>query len=400
MLVKILVADLNGRVLQSAVPVEELDTRVANLLAEGFSIVEVKKSPFHFFSGQFKDSSRGKTQVNWVSFSNQLSVLLSAGLTLSESLQSMSLASSGPNKNAIDAIALTVQQGKPLSEAIRQQMGNTKPVLSELVNIAEKNGFVIDSLKRFVKYEEEIAAFRSRIIGMLIYPGLVAAVGAAVVLFLLTFVLPRFATTFSQPGRELVGVMSYLLPLGKWLANYGGFVALVLVAMFVMLLFKPTSLQGLLKKIFSLPILRVFVRWQERFTLARFFQSIALLIECGHTVPSALVACTNFFKLDTRSKLLFIHTNVEQGNRFTDSLSAQFNCSPISLSLLRAGERTGNLPAQLKSVADFEIAEITNEIERYLKVAEPALLLLIGIIVAAVLSLLYLPLFDLAGAIK
>jgi general secretion pathway protein F len=400
MFVKILASDTNGKVIESTVSASRLQETVLRLQGDGYAIVELKKSLSFRFGEIAKNKIQVTSKINWVSFSSQLSILMEAGLTIDEALSSMSPANSGRTRTAIDAIGQAVKGGQSLSEAIQQQESASNLVLAGLVKVAEKNGFVVDSLRRFVKYEEEVAAFRSKLVGMSIYPTLVAIVGLLVVLFLLTFVLPRFATAFNQPGRELVGVLSYLLPLGKWLSTNG---ALIFLASLVLLtLLWIASKRNLLnwQWVFNLPLLNLAGRWRDRFTLARFFQSMALLIESGHTLTSALAASTTYFKNETRSKLQYIRNEVEQGHRMTNSLESQFQCNAISLALLRAGERSGNLPSQLKSVANFEIAELTNEIERYLKIAEPILLLCIGTIVAAVLSLLYLPLFDLAGAIK
>ncbi len=328
----------------------------------------------------------------------ELSVLLQAGIPLLEAL--LTLREKDAAAEPLDGVIAALREGRPLSAALASAPASFDTLFIALVAASERNGQLATTLHEHARYLAWSQALRARLVAASVYPALLLAAGFAVILFLLLYVLPRFAGVFQDLGRELPAASQALMSLGT--AAHAHPVAALLLAACVpaaaLLGWRSTAARravaaALARSPFIGPRLRVLA-------LARLYRSLALLLGAGVPVLAALGLAHGLLGAALRPALLAATARVAGGERLSQALQAHGLATPVALRMLRVGESSGALAAMLERAAAFHDEEIAQFSELVTRVVNPVLMLVMGSVIGGIVVLMYLPIFTLMEQVQ
>lgn len=331
-------------------------------------------------------------------FSQELLALQSAGLGIVEALEALlEKEANGFTGHVLARLLSGLREGSRFSAVLAQQPEQFPPLFVGIVQAAEGTSDLPRSLARFIDYQQRIDLVRGKIISAAIYPLILLAVGLGVSAFLIGYVVPRFAEVYSGAGRNLPWMSQMMLNWGKFVSAHTLLLLTLLATIAVPLIWgvrRVLANGGAVRLLASIPGITERVRI---FELSRLYLTLGMLCEGGITIVQAIRTVQGMVSPAVRSALLLAGASIESGLPLSQAFEANGLTTPISLRLLRVGERTGDMGPMLRQSAAFYDGEINRWIERFTRTFEPLLMAAIGLIVGGIVVLLYMPIFDLAG---
>lgn len=336
-----------------------------------------------------------------VLFSQELATLLKAGLALIDALESLAeKESDGHARKVLDDLVRALYEGKSLSQALARAPGVFPELYVALIQSSEKTGDVGAALGRYVAYRSRVDEVRRRIVSAAVYPVLLFIVGCGVLLFLIGYVVPRFAVVFEDLGSNLPWLSRVLLASGQFVhahqAALGGG-ALAALAGAALLLRQPPVRRALGRALEAVPPIRkrLFI-----YEMARFYRSLGILLQGGIPILTAIGMVRGLLGVATRSRLDEVAARIREGQALSWALEQNRMATPVSLRMLRAGEHAGNLGEMMERTADFYDEEMGRFIDWFVRLFEPLLMTFIGLVIGVIVILMYIPIFELASSIQ
>lgn len=387
--VRALSEDLQLRQLQ----VEALDADEAARVvrAQGLFVASVDRAALAL-------GSRGPA-LDLLSFSQELLALLQAGLGIVEAIEALHEKERRPLvRQLYERMLQSLREGRRLSAALAEHPAVFPPLYLGVLGAAEGTSDLPQSLERYIAYRQRMDALRAKVVGAAIYPAILLVVGSAVSLFLVGYVVPRFAAVYEGAGRQLPWMSAVLLQAGRWMSAHwllmlGGLVALVSAVVWSWRSGTLQSAAGALAA--RLPGLGERIRMYQ---LSRTYLTLGMLLEGGIAVLPALHTAAQAGGPGVAPRLREAALLVSQGLPLSEAFDRFGLATGISLRLLLVGERTGQLGTMLGRSAAFFDGEIARWLDRFMRSFEPLLMAGIGLVVGVLVLLLYMPIFDLAGS--
>jgi general secretion pathway protein F len=334
-------------------------------------------------------------------FAQELHALVSAGLSVIETLDTLvERETHGDVRTVLARLAASLRQGERLSTALQQQPQYFPPLFAGIVQAAEGTSDLPRALARYIDYESRLHAVRHKVLSAIIYPVILLVVGGAVAAFLLGYVVPRFAAVYAGTGRPLPWASQLLLDWGTFASDHAlSLVAIFVATVAVAVAWASTQLRdgGWWRSLSLIPGARARLDVLE---LSRLYLTLGMLLEGGIPVQRALQLGRSVLSRSRREAIDRARHQIEQGEAFSVAFAAAGLSTPVALRLLRVGERSGQLGEMLSRAAAFYEGETTRWLERFSKVFEPVLMAAIGLVIGAIVILLYMPVFDLAGSLQ
>ena len=384
-------ADERGRVqeqVQTAATAEELRARFAHA---GYHVFSVRAR-----SG-FAGLKRRKVKLEqFLIFNQQFLTLIRAGLPILGSLQMLAK----NQKNAhfagqLNDISGRVKTGESLSAAFEAQTGF--PVMYTTTLLAgERSGNLQEVLERYVSFQRISLTFRKKLITSLIYPCVLMVLITALVTFMFAYVVPQFALLYDQLGSKLPAMTVALLSFSKWLNRNFLWIALVVLAVAAGA-YRLAMTEGGRDFVDSFRIkMPVFGKIWLKYQVALFARTLSTLLTGGlPLVPSLETASRSISSRRVSKAVVASIATVREGKSLAESM-AQTNIFPdLASEMITVGEQTGALPTMLNSVAEFFEEDVATALTASLALIEPAILIIMGVVVVFILISLYLPIFSL-----
>lgn len=336
-----------------------------------------------------------------VLFSQELLALLTAGLTIVEGLEALAERAGGARRsNVLERLLAGLRDGKRFSSLLAEQSDVFPPLYVGIVRAAEGTSDLPRSLQRYVDYQSRIDTVRNKLVSAAIYPSILLVAGGGVAAFLIAYVVPRFATIYEGTGRALPWMSQLLLDWGRFAAAHGlslsAGTAACAAAGFVGLRTAIAKV-GVMSLLARVPLIGSHLRIYE---LSRLYLTLGMLLEGGVPIVPAMETAAWTISLALRQRLGHARASVQAGIALSSAFDAQGLTTPISLRMLRVGERSGELGNMLTQSAAFYDGEISRWIDRFTRMFEPLLMAAIGLVVGTIVVLLYLPIFDLAAGLS
>ena len=370
---------------------------------QGYLVYWVK--PRGILSGGKIRLRRRKIKMDqFVVFNQQFVTLIRAGLPILTALDLLIRRQRNLYFHALlENVRDRVKSGELLSDAFAAQ-GAFPRIYTTTLLAGEKSGNLEEVLNRYIGFQRLAIAFRKKLLASLVYPTLLAILVVVMLAFLVTYVIPQFATLYTAIGRpEAIPPLTQLmLSIGVNAQHYAIPAVLVLLIVGALLWRWGTSESGgiYLERMRSrIPLLgEISLKYQ----VAVFSRMLATLLAGGlPLVPSLETAGASM-----QSRLL-AHSigkaahRVREGASLSKSLEETRSIPDLAVEMIEVGESTGALPAMLTSVAEFYEEDVQTALTAAMSLIEPAILIVMGIIVAFVLISLYLPIFTLgAGGVR
>jgi general secretion pathway protein F len=334
-------------------------------------------------------------------FNQELLALLRAGIALTDALAALAEKEARPAIHAVlEALGTGLREGRTLSAVLDAQPQAFPALYVATVRAAERTSDLEQALSRYIDYQRQLALIRGKLVSAAVYPALLLLVGGAVMLFLLVFVVPRFAQVFETVGGELPWMSRLLLDWGQLMQAQGGPVGLGLLAALagvVAILRRPQTLAAAVRLAWRLP--RIGERLRV-FELARFYRTLGMLLRGGIPAVGAMGMVEGLLSPALRPGLVRTIASVREGQGFAATLHAHGLATPVALRMLAVGERAGNLGEMLERAAEFHEEESARWLDVLTRLVGPLLMLVIAVAVGVILVMLYLPIFQVAESIQ
>lgn len=380
------------------------------LLMEGLDVIDAESQAraqgYTVISSKAKRSWSqwlrvGKSAFPLVLFSQELVALLGAGLSLIEVLETLAEKETQPEvKKTLDYLISLLYEGHNLSYALEQCPNDFPALYVATVRSSEKTGSLVEVLSRYIVYQAQMEGIKGKVITSSIYPVLLGVVGLLVVLFLMVFVVPNFSHIYEEMGGEMPFLSRVLMQWGQFLdAHLKMFLAGAATLAFLLFLAatQPASQRWLKEKIWQLPGVGKRINLYQ---MARFYRSLGMLLQGGMPIMVALKLVSGLLDESLREQLKQASVSIHEGGSISSAMGKYGLVTPLASRLLRVGERTGQMGEMMERIASFYEEETVRWVERFVKLFEPLLMIFVGLIVGAIVVLMYFPIFELAGSIK
>jgi type IV pilus assembly protein PilC len=335
-------------------------------------------------------------------FNQELATLLKAGMPLVQSLDILrQRVTNAIFKGVLDDVYERVRSGSALSEAFEAHAGLFPGVYTASLLAGEKSGNLEQVLRRYVTYVKVVSGVRRKTISALVYPAILVVLSMVVVTIIVVKVVPEFGNFYNQFGKELPLSTRFIVGLSKFVTTYfvlifGGLAASVAAALWWVR--QPGQRRRLHRLILKLPMLGSIA---QKFSTSQGARTLATLLGGGIPLVNALeVTARSMGNLHMAAELVTAAQQVREGRSLAATLQDSGAFPDVAIKMVEVGESTGALQEMLNSLADFYDEEIDTNLGRFVTIIEPALLVVMGIVIAGLLLSLYLPLFNLSSALS
>jgi type IV pilus assembly protein PilC len=345
----------------------------------------------------------GVTTKELAIFTRQFSVMIDAGLPLVQCLEI--LANQQENKifkQVLTSVRGSVEGGQTLSAAMRAHPKVFDELYVNMVEAGETGGILDTILQRLSTYIEKNVKLKRAVKSALVYPVAVLLVAVSVIILLLWKVVPIFTQLFAGLQVALPTATKFVIGLSNLVGSIFGFLALVFLAGIVISLklwyATPQGRLAIDATLLRLPLVGILLR---KIAVARFTRTLGTLISSGVPILEGLdITARTAGNAVIERAILHVRKNVEAGRTIVDPLKETDVFPGMVSQMIGVGEQTGAMDAMLQKIADFYEDEVDAAVKDLLAAMEPAMIVILGVVVGGIIISLYLPLFELIGKLS
>lgn len=355
---------------------------------------EEKENEFFAVSSKIKF-----TEV--ITFFRQFSVMLKAGIPISDSLYNLQHQKfSVPFRNVLKEVHHDVQSGINLSDAFAKHPKVFPKFFVSMVGIGEVSGSLDRVLTNMADYYEKDRKIKKKASSAMVYPMLLVCMVIIVVIFLCLFILPQFESTINELGGEVPEITKIVMGISSWLQEYFFILlpATVLVVFLIVMFFR-TAKGKYIKDVLMLK-LPIISTVQRNLITSRFSQAFVILIDSGMNMIDVLENLKKMLgnEVFTR-KFDYTIEEVKRGKRIAASIEATGLFPPMLTQMIDVGEKSGNIPEVLKSTGDYFDEQVESSIAKAVAAIEPMAIVLLGGVVMLVILSVLVPMMSMMNAV-
>lgn len=374
------------------------DTALNILLGHGLYVLSLNEGEEKgvWYESVLNFFKRVKTDDLMV-FTRQFATLLASQVSLSDSLANLYKQTTNPVlKEAIFEISNDVTSGFSLSQAIEKYPNIFSEFYVNMVESAEVTGRLGEVLDFLADYLEKQSLLKGKVKNALTYPAFVLVLFGGVIIIMVTFVLPQITPIFKDANVELPFYTKLMVGLGSLIAGWWWAIILVLAVIAFALIDYFQSDEG--KLVFDdlslrLPVIGGLFR---RLYVARFAESARVLIKGGLTIPQAIeISSRTIGNKIYQNVLQRASEQIRKGKQLSAILQNEPDFPPLVSQLIEIGETTGRLEELLKKINDFYTREVEGIVDNLVTLIQPALMVVIGVMIALLFSSILIPLYNL-----
>lgn len=336
-------------------------------------------------------------------FTRQLATLLESQMPLNNALQSLyQQTSNAILKESVFQTLQDVEAGLSLSQALEKQ----RPIFSDfyvsMVRSAEVTGRLEEAMTFLAYYMEREAKWRGKIVNALIYPAVLLGMFVVVAGIMIAVVFPKIQPVFSEGNVQLPFFTQILLSGGQVISDWWWVALLVLAGIIFILIDYFKSNEGRAVSNQLILIIPVFGELFKKIYIARFCQSLSVLIKGGIPITQAIeIASSTINNVVYEEALKQVAEGVRGGALFSQLLGENVKYFPIMVSQMAAvGETTGRIDEMMNKIADFYDSEVNDMMANLSELIQPILILIIGVLIALLFASILLPIYNLAQTFK
>ncbi len=360
-------------------------------------LLEIKETGIVSFGKKNKVPIR-----DFITFNQELYVLIKAGQPLVKALEII-LEKMDSRKGFYKILELTkkdIEQGLSLSEALEKHPDYFPTLYIANVRAGERGGNLVERLKDYQLYIKKVDELRRKIVSSAVYPVVILAVIVIAVVFLFVYVIPNFSKIYLDAKVELPLITRIMLII----TDLFRYIFPALIVFFAALYFWYRQFIKSQKGKITIDRLRlkipVISAIYKNYLLSNFTRTLAAILKGGIPLVTALKTATGVIdNAYYAEKLKEVTKSVEEGNAFSSSLEQTGLFPSIAIRLIKAGEGTGSLWEMLDEVSDYYDTLVSEALTTLTTLVEPALMIVMGLMVGTIVIAMYLPIFSLAGAV-
>ncbi|HZM14910.1 MAG TPA: type II secretion system F family protein [Candidatus Krumholzibacteria bacterium] len=335
-------------------------------------------------------------------FTRQFATMINAGLPLVQCLNILAQQADNPFfKRKITEVMTDVETGMTLAEAMAKHPNIFSRLYANMVEAGESGGVLDNIFARLAVYLEKAEALKRKVKGAMTYPAIVCFVAVGATTFMLLFIIPTFAKMFSDFGGELPTPTKIVLGLSHFMRSWWWLMAGAVVGAVLGVKSyykKPQGRRTLDRLMLRSPVLGNVIR---KASVARFTRTLGTLISSGVPILEGLeITARTAGNAVVEEAILKTRGSISEGNTISEPLKSCDVFPPMVTQMVAVGEETGALDEMLSKIADFYEAEVDAAVEAMTAVIEPAMIIIMGVLVGGMLVAMYLPMFKLVSVIS
>ena len=403
--------DTSGNRKEGEIKAGTLDTAIQTLTAQDQVIITIKEEDTSWdFLGPFLDEidlsfERLKNRIpltNLVFFTRQLATMFAAGLTIERSVQGLAADEKHPRlKKVLNKVVQNVRQGLNLSAAFQRHPGVFNNLYIAMIKAGEVSGNLDEILDHLATYLENIDDTRRKVRSAMTYPIFMLVFMATMITAMFIWIIPKFSEVYAQLGSKLPKATQTLVALSEWISlNIGAIILFSFLFFLGIWTISKTRRGGLFidTLILNLP---VFGSLNKQSILNKFCKTFGILIGAGVPVLESTLLLSKV--VDNRvyeEAILDASKDIREGYNISTALRRTEVFPSIMLQLTSTGEETGELGDLLDRAADYYYKQVNVLVDRMTTLIEPLLILAVGVVIAIMVVVTYLPVFHLGAALQ
>ena len=335
-------------------------------------------------------------------FSRQLSAMLSAGMPIVVSLETLEEQADNPNfKYTIRTVRQSIENGSAFSEALGLFPSVFDDLYRNMVKGGETSGQISETIGRLAGFLEASAKLRRKVKSSMMYPVIVLCIAFAIALCMIIFIVPVFGEMFADFGAALPAPTQFLLDLSDVMKKYGIYILIACVGGAIALkkwMNTPSGAYSVDKMILRAP---VFGDLNKKIASARFARTFGQLVRSGVPILNALSIVSGATGNLVAGKIILdARSAVEKGEPLSSAMLTQTVFPLMLVRMLQAGEKTGKIDEMMDSIADFYDDEVDAMLTGLTSLLEPLLMVFLGVIIGGIVLCMFLPIFKMGEVVS
>lgn len=355
------------------------------------------------FGGDKQSGQENLKDRDLVFILRNLATLTQSGVSLPKALGTLAEEKAlDKHRDMLHTIRRHLETGETFSSALAKFGTTFDNVMVNQIKVGERSGTLSETLTTIARHREDGHRLRSEIIRKLAYPAMLVVMGAAVITFLLTYVIPVFKKTYDDAHVSLPFITKLLIAIGAFTKGYGLFIvgALAVGVIIIRQLRKRADFAAKMDaSILQMPI---FGHWLRDIAVLQLMETLGSLMEAGYNLAEALGEAGHAVgNRAIRQSVRDLQNAIHRGEKFSRELERHGETfPPIVSQLVIVGEQTGTLTRATSHIRDHLQREIERKTNIFVGTIEPTLTISLAAAIAAILLAIYLPMFDMVNTIK
>lgn len=396
---KCLMTTRQGNAITRTMVAASLRSLRESVAEEGYFLIKARKCQEGAFTHLPFFGQTPLRAKDFTTFNHEFILLLKAAVPVVSALDSLIKKEKNTTlRSLLTEIRSDVAYGESLSSAFSKHKTVFSPLYCAALKAGEADGRLPETLAQYQNYRKRTESIKQKVKAASVYPAILMVVSVFVVMFLLVFVVPSIASSFTDSGTSLP-VMTRLLLTISTVLEQNALALAVMVPVSIALAVYSTRIAASKRLIdgmmLKLPVVGGFI---EAYSVSRFSTTLASLIATGSTLNSALKTAAGLVgNVHIREGLVRTGKALEQGESFSGSLETAGVLPPLAVRMIAAGEQSGNLEEVLFNLSDYYENEVETGLTTLTSLIEPVLMVFMGFIIGFIVLAMYMPIFQLAG---
>ncbi len=394
--------DGNGRENEGSIDALNVDVAISSLQRRGLVVSSIRetggKKLFDTDFALFEHISNKDVVI----LSRQIATLFDAQVSALRTFRMLSSEASNPALGKrLAEITDDIQAGSPISKALSKHPDVFTPFYTNMIKSGEESGKMNEVFQYLADYLDRNYELTSKAKNALIYPGFVIGTFVAVMVLMLTLVIPKISQILVESGQEIPLYTKIVIGLSSFLIDYGIFLAaLVVLAGFVFYRFANTSKGSLSLSFFKLSVPYVGDLYRKLY-LARITDNLSTMLASGIPIVRAMEITSEVVDNRIYQDILKEASNrVKAGSSLSDSLPRGVEIPGVVIQMVKVGEESGELDSILKTLAKFYEREVSTAVDTLVDLIEPVMIVLLGLGVGTLLASVLIPIYNITGNIQ
>jgi len=390
----------DGQEQTGTVEAPNVNLAIASLQRRGLIIVDIVAEGAGSWLTRLLSSSRVKTK-DVVMLSRQIATLFEAKVSALATFRMLAAESENPNlRRVLTEITDDIKAGMPISDALGKHPKVFSDFYVHMVAAGEESGKISDNFNYLADYLERAYELSSKARNALIYPAFIILSFVGVMILMLTFVIPRLTDILKETGQAIPIYTKIVIGVSDFFVNYGIFlfILLVILAVFTTRYIKTAVGKTSLSR-FKLAVPYIGNLYRKIY-LSRIADNLSTMLTSGISMVRAIEITSEVVDNEVyRGILIEAGANLKSGSLISAVMYKYHEIPTIMVQMMKVGEETGKLGFVLQTLSRFYRREVENEIKTLVDLIEPAMIVILGVMVGILLTSVLMPIYNLAQGI-
>ncbi len=394
--------DSAGKLIKGSMPAASKNELADKLRKMGYMASMVEEA---LPTVQVEKLSRLFNQIgteDMIMFTVQLSNMINAGVSILTSVTTLARQTENKHlKETLGNVARSVESGESFSEALSRHPAVFSRLFVSMVKAGESSGKLDRILSQLAIFTEQQADLKQKIQAALFYPIILLFAGAGVTLFIVTFVVPKFADLFMKAGIQLPLPTLILYQVGMAIKHYWFMLPIFFLAAWMALRAYSSTKMGRLHCDRIKLAFPIYGSLYRKVSVSRFARTLGMLLAGGVPILISLEIIREVMSNEVLARVIDqVRNAVERGEKISESLKISQEFPADTVQMISVGEETGNLDEMLGKVSDFYDMAVGYAVKKFIALIEPLFLCILGAIVGLIMASMLLPIFDMMQILR